>query len=137
MITREDLRQLAQMESPKGCAVSFYFQPTTPQNKSHKEESIQAKDLVRAAERAADRCGANGAAHHDLQRILAIAEHLRGNHTRAKAVFACSEQGIWREFDLPARLRSIQIFVNNRFHLRPLAAILGTSPRCCIALIDR
>jgi len=37
MITREEIRQLAQFESPAGCAVSFYFQPQTPQNKSHRE----------------------------------------------------------------------------------------------------
>ena len=137
MITREDLRQLAQVESQHGCAVSFYFQPRTPQNKSHKEEGILAKDLVRAAQRTAERCGANGAARQDLDRILEMAEHLHGNHTRGKAVFACSAKGIWREFDLPPRLKSTQVFVNNRFHLRPLIAINAASPRCGVALIDR
>jgi hypothetical protein len=29
---------------------------------------------------------------------------LRGNGTHAKAVFACSAQGFWREYDLPAQL---------------------------------
>ena len=137
MISREDLRQLAQTESSQGCAISFYFQPLTPQNKSHKEETILAKDLVRDAQRKAERCGANSAARSDLDRILQIAERLRGNHTRARAVFACAKQGIWREFDLPARLRASQIFLNDRFHLRPLLAILAASPRSCIALIDR
>jgi peptide subunit release factor 1 (eRF1) len=137
MITREDLRQLAQVESSQGCAVSFYFQPQTPQNRSHKEETILAKDLVRAAERTAQRCKAHVAAKADLERVLELAENLHGNHTRAKAVFACGAQSIWREFDLPPRLRSTQVFVNNRFHLRPLVAVMAAFPRCCIALIDR
>ena len=50
MITREDIRELAAFQSNgDGCALSFYFQPRTPQNRSHKEEAILAKDLVRQA----------------------------------------------------------------------------------------
>ena len=64
MITREEIRQLAQFESPAGCAISFYFQPQTPQNKSHREEAIMAKDLVRDALRKAERNGN----HTPLQR---------------------------------------------------------------------
>jgi peptide chain release factor subunit 1 len=29
------------------------------------------------------------------------------------------------------------LFVNNRFHLKPLAAILGAQPRVCVAIVDR
>lgn len=137
MITREDLRQLAQVESPEGSAVSFYFQPRTPQNRSHKEEAILVKDLVRDALRAAERSGANGRVRADLDRIVEMAEHLHGNHARAKAVFACSSEGVWREFDLPSQLRETQVYVNNRFHLRPLAPIAAAPPRCGIALVDR
>ena len=44
MITREDIRELAQfqVDDELGCALSFYFQPRTPQNKSHREEAILA-----------------------------------------------------------------------------------------------
>ena len=61
MITREEIRQLAQFESPAGCAITFYFQPQTPQNKSHREEAIMAKDLVRDALRKAERNGTHAA----------------------------------------------------------------------------
>ena len=30
MITRDDIRELANFHSPEGCAVTFYYQPTTP-----------------------------------------------------------------------------------------------------------
>jgi len=137
MITREELRHLARVESPENSAVTFYFQPQTPQNKSHREEQIQVKDLVRDALRRAEKNGNNPSVRADLKRILELAEQLHGNHARGKAVFACSAKSIWREFDLPKRLKRTQLYVAHRFHLRPLAAVAASSPRCCVALIDR
>jgi peptide subunit release factor 1 (eRF1) len=137
MITREEIRQLAQFESPAGCAISFYFQPKTPQNKSHREETILIKDLVRDVLRKAERNGNHAALREDLGKVLQIAEGLHGNHSRGKVIFACREQGIWRELDVPPRLGHSQIKVNSRFHLRPLVdASLGL-PRACIALVNR
>ena len=139
MITREEIRELAsfQFKDPEACALSFYFQPQTPQNRSHREEAILAKDLVRNAMRAAEKNGRNGCARADLNRILAIAENLHGNQARAKAVFACGRQNYWREFDLPPQLPGTQLFVNRRFHLKPLAVVLGAQPRLGVALVDR
>ncbi len=137
MITREELRHLAQVESAENSAVTFYFQPQTPQNKSHREEQIQVKDLVQDALRRAEKNGNNPSVRADLKRILELAEQLHGNHARGKAVFACSGKSIWREFDLPKRLKRTQLYVAHRFHLRPLAAVAASAPRCCVALIDR
>ena len=137
MITREEIRQLAQFESPAGCAISFYFQPQTPQNKSHREEAIMAKDLVRDALRKAERNGNDAVLREDLEKILTIAEGLHGNHSRGKAIFACREQGIWRELDIPQRPEKSQITVNSRFYLRPLVDARSGRPRTCIALVDR
>ena len=50
-ITREQFRELAQFQDGNSCAVSFYFQPSTPRNKAHKEDTILIKDLVREASR--------------------------------------------------------------------------------------
>jgi len=137
MITREELRQLAQLDLPENSAVTFYFQPQTPQNKSHREEQIQVKDLVREALRRAEKNGNNPSVRADLKRILELAERLHGNHARGKGIFACSAKGIWREIDLPKRLKRTQLYVANRFHLRPLAAVAASAPRCCVALVDR
>lgn len=139
MITRDELRDLAQFHSAEAedCALSFYFQPQTPQNRSHREEAILAKDLVRNALRDAEKKGKNGSARADLNRILDVAGHLYGNQAKAKAIFACGSRNIWREYDLPPTLPSTQLFVNNRFHLKPLAALLGAQPRLCVAIVDR
>ena len=60
MITREEIRELAnfQLNGEADCAVSFYFQPGRPRNKSHREESILTKDLVRDALRQVESLGA-------------------------------------------------------------------------------
>jgi len=139
MITREDIRELAQLQciNGEGCALSFYFQPQTPKDKSHREEAILAKDLVRNALRDAEKHGKNGYARTDLDRILEVAGSLKGNQARAKAIFACGSKSLWREFDLPALLPGTQLFVNRRFHLKPVAALLGAQPRLCVAIFDR
>ena len=50
MVTREELRELAQFRFQNGdnCAVSFYFQPRTPLNKAHREEIIRRDWCVAA-----------------------------------------------------------------------------------------
>lgn len=137
MITREDIRELAsfQPQAQESCTLSFYYQPVTPQNRAHRAENILVKDLVRNAQREAEKHGKNGCTRADLERILEMATGLSGG--RAKAVFACSAQDFWREFDLPPLLPSTQLFVNQRFHLKPLATLLGAQPRIAVALLNR
>jgi peptide chain release factor subunit 1 len=139
IITCEEIRELAQFEadSPHDCALSFYFAPHTPQNKSHREEAILAKDLVRSALREVQKAGKNGCVRADLDRILELAENLHGNQARAKAVFACGNRKFWREFDMPLSLSGSQLFVNRRFHLKPLAQIFDAEPHLWVALVDR
>jgi peptide chain release factor subunit 1 len=137
MITREELRHLAQVESPDGCAVTFYFQPQTPQDQSHREETILVKDLVREALRQADRGRNHQTLRDDLQKILQEAEGFYGNHSRGKVIFACREHGIWRALDLPPKLGRSQLKVDSRFHLCPLVAAQAGNLRTCIALVNR
>jgi peptide subunit release factor 1 (eRF1) len=137
MIRRDDIRELANFHSPETCAVTFYYQPAPPLNKSHREESILVKDLVRNALREAEKHGRNGGTRADLDRIQGMAETLRSNGGKAKAIFACSKQGFWREFDIPARLLKTNLMVNQRFHLKPLAAVLDGVQHACVVLVDR
>jgi len=139
MITREEIRELAQFQpgEDEACALSFYFQPRTPRDKSHREETILAKDLVRQALREAEKKGKNTCARADLDRILEIAGNMHGNQARAKAIFACGARKIWREFDLPPQLPATKLFVNRRFQLQPLALLLGAQPAVCVAVVDR
>lgn len=139
MISREELRQLAEFESrhPDEVAVSFYFQPGTPQDRSHREEAIVAKDLVRKTLQDLEASGRARAAFSDLERISHLAETLHGNQARAKAIFACSSRGLWKDLDLPALTSPTNLFVNRRFHLKPIASIMSEHPRMWVALVDR
>lgn len=144
MITRDQIRELAQLEDQHSCALSFYFQPTPPCNKAHKEEAIVVKDLarevLRSLESKSSKSKGNGkceSARAYLDRIVHLSHDLRGNGSHAKAVFACSAQNFWREFDLPAQLSATQLFVDRHFHLKPLARLLGAFPSLGIVLVDR
>jgi peptide subunit release factor 1 (eRF1) len=138
MITRENVRELAEFQGDgAACAISFYFQPAPPSNRSHREQTILVKDLIHQALREAEKSGRNGSARADLQRILELAGEWQGNRARARAVFACGSRNIWREFDLPPQLAKTQLFVNHRFHLKELAVLLGGQPRLWVAFVDR
>src|SRR6266404_2309955 len=149
-ITREQLRELAEFQDQKCCAVSFYFQPSTPRNKAHKEDAILIKDLVREAQRnlenkvpegkgneRKERKETKDCARADMDRILRLAGELRSNGTHSKAVFGCSAQNFWREYEVPATLPGTQLFVDRHFHLKPIAHLLGASPLLCVVLVDR
>jgi len=66
-----------------------------------------------------------------------LSGELRSNGTHAKAVFACADHDIWREYELPATLAATQLFVDRHFHLKPLAHLLGASPLLGVVLVDR
>ena len=44
MITRDEIRELANFHSPETCALTFYYQPATPQDLSYRGESIMVKN---------------------------------------------------------------------------------------------
>ena len=139
MMTRDEIRELAafQADETKGaCALSFYFQPDPPQDRSHRREAIVAKDIVKQALKSAAGSGKNGYLHADLDRVLDLATNLRGN-ARGKAVFACSAQNFWKEYELPPHLGATQIYLQPQFQLKPLAALLGAQPALCVVMLDR
>ena len=138
-MTRDEIRELAsfQADETKGaCALSFYFQPDPPQDRSHRREAIVAKDVVKQALKSAAAGGKNGSLHADLDRVLDLATNLRGN-ARGRALFACSAHNFWKEYELPPRLGATQIYLQPRFQLKPLAALLGAQPALCVVMVDR
>lgn len=135
-ITREQLRELAEFQAEKTSAVSFYFQPSTPRNKAHKEDTILIKDLAREALRNLESKGLKDA-KADIERIVHLSGELRNNGTHGKAVFACATRSLWREYEVPPILPGTQLFIDKHFHLKPMAHLLGASPLLGVVLIDR
>jgi peptide subunit release factor 1 (eRF1) len=136
-ITREQIRELAEFQDQKSCAVSFYFQPSAPRNKAHKEDTILIKDLAREAMRHLESKEAKDCARADIERVVRLSSELRSNGTHGKAVYACASQDLWREYELPATLPGTQLFVDRHFHLKPIAHLLGASPLLGVVLVDR
>jgi peptide chain release factor subunit 1 len=136
-VTREQIRELAEFEDAQCCSVSFYFQPSTPRNKAHKEDTILVKDLAREVLRGLESKGRKDCARTDIDHIQRLSGELRSNGSHAKAVFACSAQHIWHEYELPPSLPGTQLFVDRHFHLKPLARLLGAYPRLGVVLVDR
>src|SRR5579872_610747 len=136
-ITREQIRELAEFQDQKSCAVSFYFQPSAPRNKAHKEDTILIKDLAREAMRHLESKESKDCARADIERVVRLSGELRSNGTHGKAVYACASQNLWREYELPATLPGTQLFVDRHFHLKPIAHLLGASPLLGVVLVDR
>ncbi len=136
-ISREQIRELAEFRDEKSCAVSFYYQPSAPRNKAHKEDVILIKDLARDAMHRLEAKGNKDCAREDIERIVRFSGELRSNGTHGKAVFACAAQNVWREFEVPPALGSTQLVVDRHFRLKPLARLLGASPLLAIVLIDK
>lgn len=136
-ISRDEIRELATVQDDNSSAVSFYFQPSTPKNKAHKEDAILIKDLAREAIRGLETKAVKGDARGDIAKIARLASELRSNGTHGKAVFACAAKNIWREFDLPPTLGSTRFFVDRHFHLKPIGHLLGATPLLGIAMVDR
>ena len=146
-ITRDQIRELASFEDSQCGAVSFYFQPSTPRNKAHREDTILIKDLAREALRRLESHDSDGttkdgkskkeSVRADVDRIVRLSGELRSNGMHAKGVFACAAQNVWHEYDLPATLTGTQLLVDRHFHLKPMAHLLGAYPRLGIVLVDR
>ena len=134
---QDELRELAAIESKNHAAITFYFEPLRPRNRAHREEVILVKDLVKNARRQLERNGGVNGTREALDRIQALGERLQRNGSRAKAVFACPEKKLWREFDVSGSFGTSQLHVNSRFHLRPFAAAVLDAPHCMVVLADR
>jgi len=138
MMTRDEIRELAafQADETKGaCALSFYFQPDPPQDRSHRNQTILAKEVIKQVLKSPAAQGKNGSVHEDLDRVLELASRLHG--PLGKVVFACSSHKFWKEYDLPPHLGATRVYLQSRFQLKPLAALLGAQPALCVAVIDR
>lgn len=132
-VTREDLLELAKFCDEQAHAVSFYFGLASTPDKSHREEVIAIKRLVQEVSATVS---APVALAKDLEEILAIAEEIRLNPTRLRAVFACGEEAKWQEFDLPAPRSVRRMEMGRHFHLVPLVAALQTCEPYCTVLLE-
>lgn len=133
-IPLEELKELASFWSYEGDALSIYLQVQTPSELAHREENILAKDRLQKALGTLN--GSSAVDRRDVQRILETVSEMKGNGKRAKVIFACARQNIWREYDEPGDFPTLAT-ATNAFTLAPLIAQEQGRRRYCIALADR
>ena len=86
-ISREQIRELAEFRDEESCAVSFYYQPSAPRNKAHKEDTILIKDLARDSDAPLEAKEKKDCARDDIERIVRL---LRGTaHAMALMAKLC------------------------------------------------
>lgn len=134
---REELKQLAEVEAEHGCAISFYFQPQPPQDLSRKHDAILIKDLLREASQSIEKGGNCASAKQDLQRLAALIEAAPQSGGRARAIFACADKGIWKEYEVAGTVSQSSVYVNSRFRLQQLAQAVSRMDDCTVLLLDR
>lgn len=134
-ITGEELSGLAKFWSQRGDALSLYYRaPAPPTELAHREELIYAKDKIKEA---LGKLRGNSAADRaDVERMLERVLEMKGNGRRAKIIFACPREKLWREFDMPGDF-ALRLDAGSSFTLAPLIAQQQGRRRYCIALADR
>ncbi len=135
-VTRDDLLALATLCDPRATAVSFGFGHMAAPDESHREEVIAIKGLIQQAIAHFDPEAVPVALSKDLDQVLGVAEEIRRNPARLRLVFACSDQDVWREFDLPSTGRLSFLHLARRFYLAPLMRALQSLAPYCVAIIE-
>lgn len=130
------LKKLSSIHSAKGTAISFYYFPQSPKDKSHRDDVILLKDLIRDTRKRLE-SEKKREAISDIERISTLVEQWVRNGETPKAVFASKEHGIFETLDLPDVDGETKIHVNSRFHLRPLSEASAKNGRYLVALADR
>lgn len=135
-VTREDLLTLATLCDPNGTAISFGFRHVATSDDAHRDEATAVKGLVQQALAYFAPGPAPIALSKDLERIQAVAEEIRINPARLRLVFACRDQGFWREFDLASTAPLSFLHVGRRFHLAPLMLVQQSLAPYCVAILE-
>jgi hypothetical protein len=132
----KDLQSLAALLKPDANAVSFCYSLHSFPDRSHHTEAVAIGKLVQD-ERAKFTSGAVPMTlSNDLDGILAIAEEIQRTPTRWRALYACAEQNVLNEFDLPAPESAAQLKVAGHFFLEPLVEALQSCRKYRVVLIE-
>jgi Bacterial archaeo-eukaryotic release factor family 10 len=136
VVMREDLLTLATLCDQHATAVSFGFGHVTTPDNAHHKEVIAVKGLVQEAIANFAPEPAPVALSKDLEQVLAVVEEIRLNPARLRLVFACRDQGFWREFDLPSTGPLSFLHLGRRFHLAPIMLALQSIAPYCVAILE-
>lgn len=138
MIASKVLRDLGSFWTDAGDALSIYFEPSTPTELSHREETTLAKERIQQAMGTIGRLQLVGstAPRAFVRRAIEAIADMEGNHGRAKVIFASARSNMWREFDLPGKF-GVRVDLGKSFTVAPLITQQDNQPRIAVLLVDR
>ncbi|HEV2325425.1 MAG TPA: hypothetical protein VGS10_15840 [Terracidiphilus sp.] len=138
MISSQTLRDLGGFWSDSGDALSVYFEPSTPSELSHREETTLAKERIQQAIGTIGHLQLVGATapRAFVRRAIETIADMEGNRGQAKVIFASARNNLWREFDLPGKF-GVRVDVGQSFTVAPLVTQHDNQPRIAILLADR
>lgn len=138
MVSSQVLRELGAFWSDAADALSVYFEPSTPTELSHREETIEAKERIQQAIGTIGHLQVVGSTtpRAFVRRAIETIADMEGNHGQAKVIFAAAHNNIWREFDLPGKF-GVRVDTGNSFTIAPLVTQQESLPRYCVLVIDR
>ena len=138
MISLQVLRELGGFWTDAGDALSIYFEPSTPSQLSHREETTLAKERIQQAIGTIGHLQLVGSTtpRAFVRRAIEAIADMEGNRGQAKVIFASARSNMWREFDLPGKF-GVRVDVGQAFTVAPLITQQATQPRVAILLVDR
>jgi hypothetical protein len=138
MFSSQVLRELGGFWTDAGDALSIYFEPSTPSELSHREETTLAKERIQQAIGTIGHLQLVGSTtpRAFVRRAIETIADMEGNHGRAKVIFASARYNLWREFDLPGKF-GVRVDVGQSFTVAPLITQQDNQPRTAILLADR
>jgi|SRR5579864_7441303 len=136
LVTKDDLLDLTKFSDEHAHAVSFYFSLVSTPDNSHRQEAIAIKRLIQEAKEHFASQSVPTSLAKDLDEVHTVAEEVRLKPARFRAVFACGEKQIWREFDLPASRSIRHMDVGRRFVVLPLLAAAQSCAPYCVVLLE-
>lgn len=122
-VTEADLKSLAEFHDEHGHAVSFYFKPED--GTGSQRDGALMNHRVRNIISTHFLCGEDShGLLRDLDAVLELSEARTGQAGEVKVVFACHDQGIWREFSVPSSARIVRLETGKEFDVAPLLRLL-------------
>jgi rubrerythrin len=117
-------------------AISFYFSRATFSETSHEEEVLTAKDLISQVKPKRNSEGDTAAFSKDLGMIREAERERRAAPAAFKAIFACGQEQIWQEYDLPICENVSCMEVGAHFKLVPLLRALESCIPYCVVIVE-
>ncbi|MGB2908081.1 MAG: hypothetical protein WBB73_13330 [Candidatus Aminicenantaceae bacterium] len=139
LLGRDQLETLAKFQDNEFLTTSIFLD-TSKNRMSKKEIQLSLKNLITAGRLRVDRTSLpkdkKESLYQDLDEIKAFcSRNLPAYNYVGLALFSCSSQRFWQEFNLVKSPRNLLIFDRNPY-VRPLSAILNEYHRTCLLTFD-